>query len=269
MTTDLREYLAFAHRLADAAAAAIMPHFRTPLDIENKAADNAGYSPVTVADRAAETAMLALIEGAYPEHGVLGEEHGRRNPDAALTWVLDPIDGTKAFLAGLPMWGTLIALNEAGRPVLGIIDQPFTRERFVGGPDGAFLGETRIETRPCGAPGRATLMMTEPEMLVNEAERAAFARIASQVKMRRFGGDCYAYAMLAHGMIDIIVEGSLAPWDIQGPQAVVEAAGGVVTSWDGGPAADGGLVLACGDARLHAWALEILAPAAPAVGDAR
>jgi myo-inositol-1(or 4)-monophosphatase len=238
----------------------IRPYFRAPLEVADKKDKGDGrYSPVTAADQGAEAAIRALIKERYPDHGIMGEEHGHENPGAALTWVLDPIDGTKAFITGLPTWGTLIALNDGTGPVIGVLDQPVLGERFIGSPHGAFLGATRLGTRRCAALGEAVLCCTEPEMFAAGAERVAFEALARRVMLRRFGTDCYAYAMLAHGFVDLVVEANLAPWDIQALIPIVEAAGGVVSDWRGGPADAGGQVLACGDPRLHAAALEIVA----------
>ncbi len=259
MLTDasLREFLKFGHRLADASGSVIKQHFRTTIDVTDKKDKGEGrYSPVTIADQGAEAAIRALIVAEHPDHGIMGEEHGHENPDARLTWVIDPIDGTKAFITGLPTWGTLIALNEGGRPVLGLLDQPILGERFVGGPDGAFLGTKKLSTRACPALADARLCCTEPEMFAPGPERDAFNRLARQVALRRFGTDCYAYVMLAHGFVDLVVEASLAPWDIQALIPIVERAGGVVTNWEGGSAADGGRVVAAGDAALHRQVLK-------------
>ena len=255
-----REYLPLAHRLADASGAVIMRHFRQALAVEDKD-DIAGFSPVTVADREAEAAIRALIEEACPEHGILGEEHGHERPDARFTWVIDPIDGTKAFITGMPTWGTLIALQDRGQGIVGVLDQPFLGERFVGHGGGSYLGERRIETRRCADLENAVLYATEPDMF-SAAEGAAFAALARRVRLRRFGADCYAYGMLAAGCVDLVVEASMNIWDIAALIPLVEGAGGRVTSWSGGPVGTDGRVLAVGDPALHPAALEILAPAA-------
>jgi myo-inositol-1(or 4)-monophosphatase len=257
--SSLREFLGFAHRLADASGAVIRRYFRTGLEVTDKKDKGDGrYSPVTVADRGAEAAIRALIKAEHPDHGIMGEEHGHENPKARFTWVIDPIDGTKAFITGLPTWGTLIALNDSGRAVLGILDQPILGERFVGGPDGTFLGSTRLKARACPRLDAAMLCCTEPEMFSPGLEREAFERLARQVALRRFGTDCYAYAMLAHGFVDLVVEAQLAPWDIQALIPIVERAGGVVTNWEGGSAEPGGRVVAAGDPALHREVLEML-----------
>jgi len=250
--------LAFAHRLADVAAAITLPLFRTPLDVADKGDRVHEVSAVTRADRDAEAAMCALILATHPDHGVLGEEGGHSNTDARLTWVLDPIDGTKAFITGFPTWGTLIALNDRGRPILGIADQPFTRERFVGHDGTAALNGRPLGVRACATLAEARLGMTTVRMFRRAEERAAFERMQARVALVRPGGDCYSYCMVAHGLLDLAVEGDLAPWDIQALIPIVEGAGGVVTGWDGGPAAGGGCVIAAGDRRVHAQALAIL-----------
>ncbi|MSP83755.1 MAG: histidinol-phosphatase [Alphaproteobacteria bacterium] len=252
------EFLAFAHRLADAAAWITLPLFRTQLDVVDKGDRERDYSAVTRADREAEQAIRALIRATHPDHGVIGEEHGAERADADLTWVIDPIDGTKAFITGFPTWGTLIALNERGRPVLGIVDQPYTRERFVGGPDGAFLNGRRLRTRACPDLSTARLGMTTVNMFTPGPERAAFEAVRDRAALVRSGGDCYSYCMVAHGLLDVVIEGDLAPWDIQGCMPLIEGAGGAVTDWRGGSAAGGGLVLACGDPALHARILPML-----------
>ena len=255
-----RAYLPLAHRLADASGAVVMRHFRQALAVDDK--DHiAGFSPVTVADREAEAAIRALIEEACPDHGILGEEHGHARPGARFTWVVDPIDGTKAFISGMPTWGTLIALQDGATGIIGILDQPFLRERFVGHGGGAFLGERRLATRACADLGGATLYATEPDMFA-PAERTAFDALATRVRLRRYGADCYAYGMLAAGFVDLVVEASMKPWDIAALIPIVKGAGGLVTSWDGGPVGADGRVLAVGDPGLHAAALEFLAPAA-------
>ena len=254
-----RDYLPLAHRLADESGAVILRYFRQTLAIDDK--DHiAGFSPVTVADREAEATIRALIEEACPDHGILGEEYGLERPDARFTWVIDPIDGTKAFISGMTTWGTLIALQDRGRGIIGVLNQPFLGERFFGHGEGAYLGERRLRTRPCDDLGAAVLYATEPDMFA-PAERAAFDSLAARVRMRRFGADCYAYGILAAGFIDLVVEASMNLWDIAALIPIIEGAGGLVTAWDGGPIGTDGRVLAVGDPRLHAAALEILAGA--------
>lgn len=264
MTADLSGDLwHVAEDLADVAAARSLPLFRSgALRADNKA--GAGFDPVTEADREAERAMRALLATRRPDDGILGEEFGPTEGRSGLTWVLDPIDGTRAFLSGATTWGTLIGLDDGSGPVLGIIDQPYTRERFMGGLGRAEMvrdgGVTPLATRACANLADAVLYTTFPE-IGTPAERQAFEAVRDRVRLTRYGLDCYAYALVALGQVDLVIEAGLYPYDIEGPQAVVEAAGGVYTDWTGGPAHRGGRVVAAGDARLHAAALELLAAA--------
>ena len=256
-------HIDFAHHLADLAGAAILPHFRQPLAVRNKAA-GAGFDPVTAADQAAEQAIRAAIEERFPDHGILGEELAPRPGTGRHQWVVDPIDGTRAFITGNPLWGTLIGLNEEGAPVLGLMDQPFTRERFwatdgrahMRGPD----GKTRpIKTRDCASLAEAVLTSTHPDLFAAPADAALFDRLRERVRMTRFGGDCYGYCMLAAGFVDIVVEAGLKPYDVVALIPIIEGAGGRITTWDDKPASQGGRIVASGDARVHREALELLA----------
>lgn len=262
---ELRDLLGFASRLADASGAVIRPYFRSVSDVQNKAAPGS-FDPVTVADRGSEQAIRDLIRRELPEHGIFGEEHGYQPGSSPLVWVIDPIDGTKAFITGLPLWGTLIALYDGQKPILGVMDQPYLRERFIGSRLGAEIataaGRRALATRACPRIEQAIVQTTHPDMFVREAEQKAFAGLSKRARLVRFGGDCYAYCMLAHGLIDLVVEADLAPYDIQALIPIVEAAGGVVTSWSGGPAAMGGQVIAAGDRELHAAAVALLSEAA-------
>lgn len=249
-----------ACELADVAAAHCLPLFRSPaLIAENKAAS--GFDPVTRADREAEAAMRAHLAAIRPEDAVIGEEFGPTTGTSGLTWVIDPIDGTRSFLCGAPCWGVLVGLNAGEGPLLGLIDQPFTGERFIGGFGRAVLRrggvETPLATRPCVRLEEAVLFTTFPE-IGTPAERAGFEAVRDRVRLTRYGLDCYAYALVALGQIDLVIEAGLQAYDIQGPQGVIEAAGGVVTDWRGGPAHQGGRILAAGDRRAHAAALERL-----------
>ncbi len=265
LTVDQRESCwRTAMRLADVGAARALPLFRSPsLIADNKAV--AGFDPVTQADREAEAAMRALLARDRPEDAVLGEEFGQTPGASGLTWVLDPIDGTRAFLCGVPSWGVLIGLDAGAGPVLGVIDQPFTGERFIGGFGRAVLRRGGVETplgvRACARLADAVLFSTFPEV-GTPAERAGFEAVRDRVRLTRYGLDCYAYALVAAGQIDLVIEAGLHPYDVQGPQGVIEAAGGIVTDWRGGPAHHGGRIIAAGDRRVHAQALELLAEAA-------
>jgi histidinol phosphatase-like enzyme (inositol monophosphatase family) len=253
--------LAFAHRLADAAGAVIRPYFRRRLEVVDKG--KAAFDPVTVADREAEAAMRALIRAERPGDGILGEEHGLEEGANVFRWVLDPIDGTRAFITGRPTWGTLIALEKEGRRVLGIIDQPVLKERFVGyGGRAEFvspLGTSSLRCRPCATLSDAVVSTTHPWAYFTRAERQAFETVCARARMSSFGGDCYAYALLAMGHLDVIIEATLAPWDVAALVPIVENAGGVLTDWSGGPVPHGGRIVAAGDARVHAEVLELLA----------
>ena len=257
--SDLSALLAFAHRLADAAAHETVPLFRAALEIDNKLGED-GFDPVTQADRNAEAAIRALIGQEFPDHGILGEEFDDKRPASSgddFCWVIDPVDGTRAFISGMASWGTLIALSQNGVPVLGIMDQPYVGERFCAMRDGPALHvragkSTPITTRACPALEQATAVTTGPEFLVSPGASAAWDEISTRARLIRYGGDCYNYALLAAGFVDIVIEEGLKPYDIQALIPIVEQAGGIVTNWQGGPAHEGGQVVACGDARLHA-----------------
>lgn len=254
-----REFEALAHRLADAAGEVQRRYFRTPVAVEQKADE----SPVTIADREAEAAMRDLIRSFYPAHGILGEEHGRESVDAEFVWVLDPIDGTKSFITGRPLFGTLIALAHRGRPVLGMIDQSILRERWVGiAGEGAVHNGRPIRVRPCPRLEDAVLFATSPAIFQGAHENDAFGRVQARVKLPMFGGDCYAYGLMAMGFADLVVEAGLQPYDFMALVPVVEGAGGLLTDWQGRSLdiASGGQVVAAGDGRVHAAAQALLEP---------
>ena len=252
---------AVAHQMADAARAAILPHFRSSaLQADNKA-DERYFDPVTVADRASEAAMRAILARARPKDGILGEEFGAVAGTSGLTWVLDPIDGTRGFVAGTPTWGVLIAVSDETGPVYGIIDQPYIRERFEGG-GGVAQYEGPLGSRQLGVGARtalseATVFTTFPEVGTVDEGRA-FHAVAKEARLVRYGCDCYAYALLAAGQVDLVFEAGLAAYDIQAPIAVIEAAGGIVTDWEGQPVHSGGRALAAATPELHAKAMAIL-----------
>ncbi|TPW29949.1 histidinol-phosphatase [Pararhizobium mangrovi] len=250
---------AFLEELAEAAARETLSRFRQPIDVANK--ETGGFDPVTEADRAAETAIRDLIGERFPEDGILGEEHGSASADSARLWVIDPIDGTRAFISGLPVWGTLVGLYEDGRAVLGMMDQPFTGERFLAGGEGAVLrtasGERPLAVRDCETLSRATLFTTSPKLHTGaNAER--YERLEQVVRLPRYGCDCYAFALLAAGHVDLVVESGLKPYDIAGLIPLVERAGGVVTTWTGGRPEQGGDIVAAGSAAVHEAALAVL-----------
>jgi len=248
-----------AEDMADAARDVTLRYFRTDMAVDNKEAG--GFDPVTAADREAEQAMRAVLAKRRPEDAIFGEEFGKSAGISGLTWVLDPIDGTRAFISGAPSWGVLIGLDAGQGPVLGVVDQPYIGERFVGGFGKADMerdGARRdISVRPCAGLESAILMTTFPEV-GSEAEGTAFQNVSAQCKLTRFSLDCYAYALLAMGQIDLVIEAQLNAYDVQGPIGVVQGAGGIVTDWQGKPAHNGGQIIAAGDARVHAAALEIL-----------
>jgi histidinol phosphatase-like enzyme (inositol monophosphatase family) len=257
---DAADLWSVAERMADAARAVILPHFRSVgLAADNKLAG--GFDPVTIADRAAETAMRDVLADLRPDDGILGEEHGSVSGTSGLTWVLDPIDGTRSFISGTPTWGVLIALSDDTGPIMGMIDQPYVGERFMGGLGRCnWTGPGRanpLGTKSTTTLSDAILFTTFPE-IGSQDQRTAFQKVAREVKLTRYGCDCYAYALLAAGQIDLVIEAGLNAYDIQAPIAVIEAAGGVVTQWDGSPAHDGGTALAAATPELHAAALALL-----------
>jgi len=251
---------AFIEDLANRAGEAILPFFRTGLSVTDKS-EHQVFDPVTEADRAGETIIRMRIRETFPAHGILGEEFGTDNPDAEYVWVIDPIDGTRAFICGIPLWGTLIGLTRGGTPVLGVMNQPFTGEFFIGdGREASFrhAGKTRrITTRRCESLESAYLATTNP-LLFSQEEQPRFDALSAKVRLSRYGTDCYAYCMLAAGLVDIVVEAGLKPYDIVPLIPIIEGAGGVVTTWDGKPATSGGAIVASGDPALHAQALKLL-----------
>jgi myo-inositol-1(or 4)-monophosphatase len=254
------DFAAFVDELAAVSGETIRPFFRTALGIDNKSPAG-GFDPVTAADRAAEAAMRALIKKTFPEHGIIGEELGAERADAEYVWVLDPIDGTKSFICGLPAWGTLIALTRRGEPIYGMMHQPFTREHFSGDGSAARYrgpaGDRALHTRACTQLPEAVLLTTSP-LLMREADRRAFRRVEQSVRLSRYGGDCYAYCMLAAGHVDLVIETELKPYDVQPLIPIIEGAGGIITTWDNGRPHKGGKIIAAGDKRIHALAMEVL-----------
>jgi inositol-phosphate phosphatase/L-galactose 1-phosphate phosphatase/histidinol-phosphatase len=254
---ELERFLSFAGQLADLARPLTLRHFRQELAVEDKQ----DLSPVTIADREAEAAMRRAIGERYPTHGILGEEYGPERADAEHVWVLDPIDGTKSFISGRPLFGTLIALTRGGSPVLGIIDMPALGERYAGAvAHDATLNGNPIRTRGCSALGNALLHATSPAMFIGD-DAPRFARLTRRVKHPIYGGDCHNYGLLAAGFTDLVVEAELKPYDYCAPAAVITAAGGLCTDWQGADLtlASDGRVVAAGDPAVHREALAALA----------
>lgn len=249
--------LAFANRLADEAGAIIRHYFRRKLAIDQKP----DRTPVTIADRTAERAMRRLITAEFPEHGIIGEEYGSTRADADYIWVLDPIDGTKSFISGIPLFGTLVALAHRGRPILGVIDQPILGERWIGAKGKkTTLNGKRVASRDCARLDAATLFTTSPDLFAKH-EATSFRRLRRRVKLTRYGADCYAYALLASGFIDLVVEAGLKAYDFCALAPVIEGAGGSITDWQGKPLDldSDGRVVAGGDKGLAEKARTVLA----------
>ena len=258
--TTQAELIRVANAVADAARPVTLAHFRASgLVADDK--DGARFDPVTLADKGAEAAMRQVLADLRPQDGIFGEEYGQSIGSSGLTWVLDPIDGTRGYISGTPTWGVLIAVSDADGPLFGIIDQPYIGERFSGGFGVAEvvgpMGTAPLGTRASRALAEATVMTTFPEVGTADEGRA-FHAVASQARLARYGMDCYAYALLAAGQIDLVIEAGLNAYDIQAPIAVIEAAGGIVTDWDGASAHNGGRALAAANPEVHAAALAIL-----------
>jgi myo-inositol-1(or 4)-monophosphatase len=258
---DYARYAEFAVAAAREAGEAILPHFRAPIAVTDKGAGTGTYDPVTEADRAAEQSIRAAIAHTYPGHGIHGEEHGKVAGREPWTWVIDPIDGTRSFILGQLHWATLLALNDGTRPVVGVTHQPFVGETFVGIAGGTAQWQRGSErrtmrTRACASVREAVVATTDPRHFASPRQRAAYDAASASARLVRFGGDCYCYTQLAMGLVDIVVETGLQPYDVQSLIPLIEAAGGAMTTWTGEPCDQGGDVLACGDRRLHAELVE-------------
>lgn len=261
---ELEQLIEFAVHLADLASEAILPLFRSELGIDNKAALGR-FDPVTLADREAEAAIRREIRRVYPDHGVIGEEYGAEAGASPCTWLIDPIDGTRSFILGQLHWGTLIALNDGERPIIGLMRQPYTGETFVGSRLGAelrFRGGTRkLSARKTTRLADAILCATDPEMFASPADQGAFERVAARARAVRYGGDCYTPCLVAAGCADLVIEMGLKPWDVQPLVPIIEAAGGVITSWTGAPAHTANNMVVASNAALHEEVLALLAHA--------
>jgi myo-inositol-1(or 4)-monophosphatase len=259
--SSLQAFVEFAHVLADISGEAILPYFRKPLAVRNKAG-GAEFDPVTAADRAAERAIRKAARARFPDHGIIGEELGTVLGTGRYRWLIDPIDGTRAFITGSPLWGTLIGLMDGDMALLGVMNQPFTGERFWSDGRRAHWRRAdgkprRLRTRTCARLADAVLTSTHPDLFAPE-EAPRFQALKSRVRMTRFGGDCYGYCLLAAGFIDVIVEAGLKPYDVAALVPIIQGAGGVITTWDGGSAWRGGRIIAAGDGRVHREALALL-----------
>jgi len=257
----LSQLTSVAELAADAAAVQTLPKFRQLIDIENKA-QLGEFDPVTEADKSAERVIKQTVLKHFPDHGFFGEESEQLINTEQPLWVVDPIDGTRAFITGLPLWGTLIAVYDGEDVVLGLLDQPFLKERYIGTPDGTKLhtpnGVQQLQTRKNVSLEQAIAQTTTPDMFNLAEQREAFERVNSQVSMMRYGGDCYIYALLAMGFIDIVIEANMQPYDIQALIPIVQGSGGVVSNWQGESVVAGGTVLACATDQLHQTVLALL-----------
>jgi len=253
----------FLHQLCDAAAVETMKMFRQPMDVVNKdeIKGDSSFDPVTLADKAAEKAIRDLINKHYPGHGIFGEEYGEENTDAQFCWIIDPIDGTRSYISGLPLWGTLIGLYENGVPIAGIMHQPFTGERYLS--DGTqsklvHLDQSKnIYSRKTKSISDCLMLSTSPKLFEGD-ELESFLRVENACRLSRYGTDCYAYVMVASGQVDLVVESKLFIYDIAALIPIIENAGGKITDWQGNSAAQGGQILASGNIDIHQQAIDLL-----------
>ena len=256
------DLIAFANRLADTSGTVIRPLFRQRIDVAHKKGVH-NFDPVTEADKGAERAIREVVARERPKDGVLGEEYPETLGSSGYRWILDPVDGTRAFITGRHEWGSLIALEKDGKPVLGILDQPVLGERFVGVNGKSHLIQagmaSPLEVRACASLADAILCATDPGAYFSKEQLSAFARVDRATKMTRYGGDCYVFAALALGFVDVVIEANFHAWDVAALIPLVEGAGGVITDWQGGSAQEGKTILACGDRRVHAETMKLLA----------
>lgn len=264
---NIQELITLTHELADISAKQILPLFRTEMEIVDKAGAG-NFDPVTQADRNAEQAIREKLAEVAPDHGIIGEEFGIKqatpNVGPPMHWVLDPIDGTRGFMSGFPTWGTLIGLLQDSKPLIGMMNQPFTGERywswtesvsaFYTGPD----GKKQLKTRSCKSLDQAIMSTTATDMFKTADQQHIFNTIEQQTRLIRYSGDCYAYCLLASGHLDLVIEAGLKIYDIAPLIPIIESAGGIITSWDGAPVTNGGDVIACGDPDLHEIVLKII-----------
>ena len=258
---ELERLMMTAGLAADAAASITLRYFRSAIAVENKAGMG-NFDPVTIADKEAELAIRSVLQEHYPDIGFYGEEHEVIASKNGLMWVVDPIDGTRAFMSGMPLWGTLIGLYNGENAILGVMDQPFFKERYCATVHSSSLQTPEITrslaTRHVSELAAAVAYCTTPDMFTDKAARACFEQIRAKCLLMRYGGDCYAYALLAAGHIDLVLDCDLKPFDIQALIPIITAAGGVVSNWNGDSAVDGGYVVACGSKALHDTVLPLL-----------
>lgn len=252
----------FALELGHTAGGIAKAYFRSSFAVENK--DERGFDPVTSADRAIESVLRKTIRERYPDHGIVAEEEGTQQAECAFTWYIDPIDGTRSFMTGSPLWGTLVGLMEDGEPIFGLLMQPILEEVFFGSATGGWLikedGRRRLRSSECSELAEANLTSTHPD-LFDGRDRERFESLAGRCLLTRYGGDCYNYAMAAAGFVDLVVENRLEPYDIVPLIPILEGAGCVVTDWEGRRPLAGGRVVAAANAALHERALSILTAA--------
>lgn len=258
--TELSKFLTFAIEAITAAGDEAVKGFRSQVATESKTPIDS-YDPVTESDRQCESLLRAAIEREWPQHGILGEEYGLK-PGNGLTWVMDPIDGTRAFISGFIHWGVLLALYDGLRVRLGVLYQPFLKELFWSGGKSAFYSRDekfmQLRTSKCELQGEAILCTTDPRLFSDPVERSAYLRVQDKVRLTRYGGDCYQYGLLAMGLVDVVIENQLKPWDIQALIPIIEGAGGCVTDWHGSDASKGGRVVATCGTELHERVLDLL-----------
>ena len=263
ISMDQSDIEQFMHHLCDQSANEIMPRFRSLSGVDNKL--DTGFDPVTEADREAELVIRNTISEKYPEHGILGEEFGAVHAEAEYCWIIDPIDGTRSFVCGLPTWGTLIGLYHNGIPLAGVMDQPFTGERYLSNGTESYLTKNgkkkQLKTTSTDRLSMATMLTTDPRIFSSEL-KDRFLAVENACQLTRYGTDCYGYALVASGQVDLVVESGLNNFDIAALIPIVETAGGIVTNWDGDSAASGGNIVAAANKAIHDQALELLVPMA-------
>ena len=256
----MKPYIELMHELADAAALVSLKYFKKNIDIRNKGSKlNSSFDPVTIADQDTEITIREIIRKRYPDHNIMGEEQPDEQKNSNYTWIIDPIDGTRAYITGIPTWGTLVALQHHGKTIAGMLDQPYLKERYIGTSKGTLFNGNQIKTRSCKSINEATISTTDPlTLFTDQEEQDKFLRVASDAKVMRNGYDCYAYAMVAAGFIDVVIESGLEPYDIQALIPIIEGAGGIVTNWQGEPLIGGGQVIASGDTMVHQQVIKSL-----------